>query len=322
MTRFLLILAILCALHVAAFAQTQVSLNINHQLNSNAFALNQTAQNNLNEDFEVTRLQYYISGIELTHDGGTVTPMSDVYILVDGTMPTSVDLGDQNIMNLEKVSFYIGVDSRSNHKDPALWSAQHPLAPKFPSMHWGWTAGYRFAAFEGNSGVNMGQVFELHCLGDNNYFKTEVDLTASATNNTLPIYLQADYSRILEGISVSSGVIEHGESGAARTALINFQSFVFSPGSPMTDIESDLGLQAWAIFPNPSNTGQTTVDIAMAQASELQLIVRDALGRKIQQYETTGTRTQTHINLPSPGLYFVSIMKEGVQIGTRKVMFQ
>ncbi|MFK7972481.1 MAG: MbnP family protein [Bacteroidia bacterium] len=322
MKQFLLILLSVFCLHIAGFAQTNVTLNINHKLASDAFALNKKAQNNMNEDFEVTRLQYYISNIELTHDGGTVTSMSGVYVLVDGSVKTSVDLGDQNITNLEKVSFYIGVDNLNNHNDPALWPATHPLAPQLPSMHWGWTSGYRFIAVEGKSGANMGQSFELHGLGDSNYGRAEIAMNASAADGELPIYLDADYTRVLENIQVSSGVIEHGEGGAAKTGIENFRNFVFSAGSPTTGLETDLSLQSLSVFPNPSTNGKATVAIEMAQQSDLQLLVVDALGRKVFETSVSGTSMSAELTMPKAGLYFLSVMKDGVRIGVEKLMVQ
>ena len=42
-------------------AQTNINLKINHLLKDKSFAFNQTAQNDLNNNFNVKRLEYYIS---------------------------------------------------------------------------------------------------------------------------------------------------------------------------------------------------------------------------------------------------------------------
>ena len=124
-----------------------------------------------------TRLQYYISQMEITHDGGQVTPMTDLYILANGLVPKDFDLGSYAIDEVEKISFYIGVDQQSNHSDPALWPSGHALALQFPTMHWGWAAGYRFAAIEGKAGNGFFFTYQIHALGDQHYGKAELDVT-------------------------------------------------------------------------------------------------------------------------------------------------
>ena len=174
MTKFVLSLTTLLLLSFSVMAQNTVQLNINHKLGTDVFAMNTAAQNNMGNDFNVTRLQYYMAEISIVHDGGTETTITDLYALVDASSATTLDLGSHNINSIEGVNFHIGVDQGKNHADPASYNMGHPLAPKNPSMHWGWTSGYRFIAFEGKGGVNLNQTFELHGLGDVNYFKVTV----------------------------------------------------------------------------------------------------------------------------------------------------
>ena len=75
-----LITVLVMALNVSA--QTDVKLTINHLLGSTPFAFNSEAENDLGDKVKLQRLEYYISGISITHDGGTVTNAKDIYILV------------------------------------------------------------------------------------------------------------------------------------------------------------------------------------------------------------------------------------------------
>ena len=77
------------------------------------------------------------------------TAIPNKWVLVNASEATEVDLGSHDVTNVEAVHFHIGVDSSVNHSDPASYPMGHPLAPVFPSMHWGWAAGYRFVAIEG-----------------------------------------------------------------------------------------------------------------------------------------------------------------------------
>ncbi len=181
-------------------AQNDINLSIFHKLANEEFNLNQAANNNLEHDFKITRLEYYISEISLIHDGGTETLIEDLWILVNASSKTEVELGNYDINTVEKIVFHIGVDPAHNHLDPSTYEASHPLAPKAPSMHWGWTAGYRFVALEGHGGPALDQLVQLHGLDDKNYFTTEVVLDKTAENGILNIQLDADYTRALEDI--------------------------------------------------------------------------------------------------------------------------
>ena len=53
--------------------QTPVRFQINHMMGASAFQYGQTGTNNLGHDFQVDRMEYYISEITLIHDGGQQT---------------------------------------------------------------------------------------------------------------------------------------------------------------------------------------------------------------------------------------------------------
>jgi hypothetical protein len=73
----------ICSLFfLSNLAQAQVTgfLKINHMLGNDPFALDYTVQNNLSNDLQVTRLQYYVSKISIVHDGNQVTEMHDTVL--------------------------------------------------------------------------------------------------------------------------------------------------------------------------------------------------------------------------------------------------
>ena len=139
-------------------AQSSVNIQINHLLDGVRFENEINTVNDLGNDFMIDRLQYYISGFSITHDGGQVTEVEDLYVLVsllNDSESTMIDLGELTFTTLESVNFNLGVDQEANHSDPSLYHPTHALYPKSPSMHWGWTSGYRFIALEGKSGPNV-----------------------------------------------------------------------------------------------------------------------------------------------------------------------
>jgi hypothetical protein len=308
---------IFCTLFsITVFAQQNVSLKINHLLGSAPFALNQTTSNNLGNPFTITRLEYYISQVTLKHDGGQTTTVPNSYILVNANSPTTVALGSFNITTLESITFGIGVEAPINNADPNLQPTSHPLAPKSPSMHWGWSAGYRFVAIEGNTGASLNQIWQIHALGNRNY-RTQIITTAgSVKNGVLEIELDADYTQALSGITVNSNLLTHGEFNEAATLLSNFRTGVF--GQSAVGLFENDKLMTFDIYPNPS-TGQINlkVDPTIQNAN---YIVLDVVGREIQTGNITGVNEQ--ISLNEKGVYFLNLYKEGTLVGSEKVIIQ
>lgn len=319
MKNFVLFLSAFFMLNVSSYAQNNIQFKINHKLGDADFAMETGAKNNIDHDFEVTRLEYYISEIIITHDGGTETTIEDLWILVNADQDTQVDLGDHDINAVEKVNFSIGVDPDHNHLDPASYQASHPLAPQFPSMHWGWAAGYRFVAFEGNGGSAFNQLFQLHGLEDDNYFQTEIELDIVANNNEILINLDADYARALEDITVNSGVIVHGGNGAAKKCLENFRDFVFSPVSLTSSTIDFSEVSKFEAFPNPANS-RTTLTLKTSQDLTYQVSVTDIHGKQVAFFDEVSGNSTLDLELSSTGFFFINLIKEGQPVITKKLI--
>lgn len=298
------------------FAQKNVVLKINHKLANGSFNFNQKASNNLNKDFNITRLEYYMSSIKIKHDGGQITNATDVFALVKGgNQATEIDLGSFNIISIEAITFSIGVNAPINNQDPTLWPANHPLSPKSPSMHWGWTAGYRFVALEGKAGSNLTTTYEIHALGNVNYFENTITLKAVEENNKLVMNIYADYTKAINNIDVSQGVISHGEIGESITLLNNFKNNVFSSSSS-TGIFNQTELIPVKVWPNPS-LGK--VNIEFPQSAKISKVeVRDILG----QLKYSSSSDLNSIEISDKGVYFISIYDAENLKAVEKVIVQ
>ena len=314
-----LILALFVIIGLGVNAQTDVYFNINHLLGVNPFAFNEKAMNDNNEEFKVTRLQYYISEIKLTHDGGTETMVPSLWILVDASSPVNQLLGNFNITSLESVTFGIGVDRGSNHLDPASFPLQHPLSPKSPSMHWGWSSGYRFLALEGKAGTNLNLVFEIHALGDGNYAYVNLTTTGTTTGSGININIDADYEKLLNGISVSSGPTSHSETGISKTALENSTSKVFTiAASSPNGIKNAPVSSVVSLYPNPSN-GIMNLTIDASITGMVEVVVMDVRGQVVSRKQVNGS-SDSFIEIENNGLYLVNILVDGISISQEKVL--
>lgn len=322
MKKNLLTLLVSAAIIATSFGQTDVIFNINHKLGASNFEMNSASTNNMSHKFNVQRLQYYISEIIIIHDGGTETPITEVHILADAENLLSENLGNYNITNVEGIKFSIGVDEANNHLDPARFRTSEPLGPKSPSMHWGWTAGYRFLAIEGKGGNGLDRVFEIHALGDSNYHQTSIDLSATAENNTVTINLDADYARIMDDISVNNGVIDHSEVGdVAIKSLQNFRDFVFTPAG-VSSTKDLAQITAFEVYPNPTTTGQVTVDFSSLENADYQVQVTNILGQTLQTANIANGQSTIQLNTTNQGVYLIALMKEGEILTTNKLVIE
>ncbi len=305
---------------VSINAQSTISLEINHLLDGVRFENEVNSTNDLGNDFMIDRLQYYLSGFSIVHDGAQVTDVEDLYVLVsllESSDATLIELGEFDMASLEAVRFHFGVDEQTNHGDPSIYHPSHALAPKFPSMHWGWAAGYRFIALEGKSGPNVTQELQFHCIGDE--FYTQLEFPVTMTGETeYTVAIDADYKNLLSGIDVSSGIIIHGGTGEMPILASNISEKVFTTASVTSTEDSEL-VNAFEVYPNPVTNGMVTIKMDIA-TSDNSVRVYDMMGRSIL---TSKQSTVSQIELTNQGMYYVSVIdSKGKVLATRKVVVQ
>lgn len=306
---------------VYVFAQKDVNLTINHKLGTKDFAFNAEAQNDLGHKFRLNRLEYYISGISIVHDGGTETKVSDIYILAKANKADTIRLGNLNVTQIESINFSVGVDPGVNNGDPAQWGSFHPLAPKSPSMHWGWASGYRFVALEGKSGNNFAQDFQIHALGNRNYFNQNIPVQGKDVNGALLITLNADYTKAVSGMDMNAGLYEHSERREAATCLRLFRNNVFTneSGEGNTLSVKEVKVEnAFGAYPNPSS-GSFSIQLDDNRFQSAELEIMNLLGEVIKETKLSGN-WQT-VSLNKRGVYFLTLKKNGL-ISTEKIIVQ
>ena len=301
-------------------AQSAVNIQINHYLNGESFENEVNTTNDLGNAFMVDRLEYYLSGFSIVHDGGEVTIVEDLYVLVsllESSDATVIELGDYEINNLEAVRFHFGVDEEANHADPALWHPSHALAPKFPSMHWGWAAGYRFIALEGKSGPNVDQELQFHCIGDEFYNELEFPVVMSG-ENSYTVAIDAEYTQLLSNIDISTGLIIHGGTGEMPLLATNISEKVFTIAGVTSAADSDL-VNSFEVYPNPVLNGIVNLEVDIASPVYF-VKVYDTMGRLVQ---TAPNFKNTRIELSDSGIYYISVSDDkGAILATRKVIVQ
>ncbi|KAB2807683.1 MbnP family protein [Phaeocystidibacter luteus] len=311
------LLLIISLISTSLVAQMDVYFRVMHNWDGQPFAVNSPAVTQDGDNLQLDRLQYYISGIELHHDGGQTTALPTTYILADARTTTQVNLGNHAITTLDSISFSIGVDQNANHADPAGYNASHPLAPKSPSMHWGWSAGYRFVAVEGGAGSNLSNNMEIHALGDQNYFSQTVVTNGADMGGYLVIQLDAEYLNSFSGISVNNGLINHGETGAAVKLMENFRDSVFTPSQATVN---PVGLDEYTVSalelkPNPTSQGYSLLTLEEMMTGEL--TITDLTGKCI--YSTSvENQGEVLVYIENTGMYIVTVQTDS-SVSTSKL---
>lgn len=316
------ILALACAtaIYMTSFGQSPVKLKINHLIGDKTFTFSEKSKNNLGDDFQYSRMEYYLSNFSLVHDGGKVTKTPNVYALVNATQATEIDMGSIDVTTIEAINFSVGVHPDVNNQDPTQWPKDHPLYPKMPSMHWGWASGYRFVAMEGKARETFNTVFEVHALGNQNFFDINIPISATDNNGTLMLELNADYEKAVTNLFLSQGVVTHGDYDEAITVLRNFQNRVFTTttgqGNTLSTEDVSMASVTTRVYPNPSS-GQISVSAPASGNSVATIRVTDLSGRLVTEKTKMGeTATFT---ISESGLYLVAVEFENGMVETHRV---
>jgi len=283
-------------LSTSTYAQSTVNIQINHLLDGVQFENEVNSTNDLGNDFD------------------------DLYVLVslmESTDATIIELGELELNNLESIRFHFGVDEQANHADPSLLHPSHALAPQFPSMHWGWAAGYRFIALEGKSGPNIDQELQFHCIGDE--FYQELDFPVNMSNESeYLVSIDAEYTNLLKGIDITGGLILHGNLGEIGTLADNLVENVFTSAS-VTNTEDSQLVNSFDIFPNPVTNGVFNINMDIATSNN-SIVIFDALGKTVYRGKQINS---TQIDITNQGMYYVSVADEsGKVLATRKIVVQ
>jgi hypothetical protein len=122
-------------------------------------------------------------------------------------------------------------------------------------------------------------------------------------------------------MDMNSGLVEHSENKEAATCLRFFQNNVFTnesgEGNTLSVKEVKVA-NAFGAYPNPS-TGTFTIQLDDKRFQSADIKVMNLLGEVVK--ETTLEGEGQSITLDKQGIYFLSIIKDGL-VSTEKVIIQ
>jgi len=321
MKKYLLSLLVFMAF-ISISDAANVKLKINHKLGTEVYENNKPARNNKGEMFQIKHFAYFLSDFTLVHDGGKRQVVTATFFLIfPEANPTLELIGNFNIEKLEAIEFGVGVNRPYNNEDPAKWSPEHPLAPRVPSMHWGWASGYRFVVMEGTGGEFVSTNYEFHALGNQNFYKNSLEIEVYPNNDgEFIVELDADYTGAVKDIPISQGIINHSDLGEVVDLLRNFQQNVFTPISSMSVENSNLSSN-FVVFPNPSNGKFRITNSENSTLSVTNLKVYDLLGNLVFESDYS-LSNPAEIALDTRGTFVVSLYDSEKLVGSHKIVVE
>ncbi len=313
-------------------AQTnEVQFTFNHKVNGEELKVNETQFTIWNgKAMRIDRAEFYLSEISLIGVGGGKTALNDQYVLADAGDPEMVwSIGNVDLDEIQGVEVHIGVDQAKNHLDPSTYQLGHPLGFQDPSMHWGWSAGYRFMAIEGyvdnnNDGIPE-SLFQYHNLGDNLYYTTSIDGEATAESGVLTVNIEVDYAKLFEGMTMIGNLIHHGSNAQNQKMLTNASTEKFltiSAVSAQDDVvQNSLSLTS---VPNPAH-GQISLGQELDQSiSAVDLRIMNSLGQVVHYRQQVPAQGQIQLDLQGwqTGTYFYGLYHNGRLIARNSFIVQ
>jgi len=136
MRKLLAILILSCCIQLGFGQVRTVHFKINHLAKGSPLSYSLVYQNDLEQDYRFTRIEYFITGFEVSTDTGKLA-LIDSVCLVNAAKPAQYDLGSIDLERVDSLHFHFGVDKERNHGDPSVY----PLISthKFDGLHFvGW----------------------------------------------------------------------------------------------------------------------------------------------------------------------------------------
>ncbi len=296
------------AIFGSAVAQTDINLELHHKFEGSDFQygttydLNGTAVN-------FSRVNYYLSGFELTHDGGQTTTMPDAYILASGNI-TSYPLGQESVTTLEGISFDLGVDSLRNHMGTSFWSSGHPLSSQSPTMDWNWPDGYFFWTISGkvddNGDGTPNKSFEFHGIGDHLLVDVNSFSSLNVSGGTISLDIYVNIADWVKNFNLATVGFAHDGGAKNQTLRDNTND------ETVFTLDAPLGLSTIEVEENKIWTDYT---VAYAPTVYYDLATNNRVD--IQVYDMSGKMVLEATDQNSDGNFFIrKELKDGTYLIT------
>lgn len=166
--------------------------------------------------FTLSDCRYYLSNIVLIKDDGTELPMTGK-VLIANPSTMGYEIGNVPVGKYKGFRFLFGLDSVTNHADPATYPSTSPLSYQNPSMHWGWNSGYIFMIMEGKvdstAAANGTPDFDFYYHLGLDQMKRTIDFSTTAfevkSTEDMELGIVFDLRKVLNGVNIPQEYFTH-----------------------------------------------------------------------------------------------------------------
>lgn len=206
--RLLLVLVILLFGRSISWAQTPVSLELNHKIEKSTYTPGQVYMDNDNRTIRIDRVAYYLSNFNLIYNGGLRQTLSADPLLIDGSAKSTYPLGQLNTnsssLSLEELQFDLGLPYVYNSQHPDDHLSSSPLGNQ--QMYDETEQSYIFAILEGAVDTDGDQIpdfpFSIQASGDQFLRMVTVSSSINTENNSLRIRLTCNIANWLKDMDL------------------------------------------------------------------------------------------------------------------------
>jgi hypothetical protein len=199
----------------------QLSLKFRHFFNNELFSFDSIYQDDFGNSIQFSRASFYFGKLNVKNSINNLVEMSEKYFLISPS-ETIYNYGTINNYNISSLDFTIGIDSVTNHLDPAIYQSDNDLSYQTPSMHWHmginpqqWS--YLFLVIEGKVDMNNNQVFDngedfvFHIGGDGfSLMINNLECTSDKLSTlNYEIKLNVNWKSIITNIDLSTDNFTH-----------------------------------------------------------------------------------------------------------------
>jgi hypothetical protein len=300
-------------------SQNKINLTLNHLFKGNALAYNQNYTDSQDRQLSFSPVRYYMSSIKITHDGGQLTLLNDVYVLGEGNVSNYTIDGSFDINSIEKIEFDLGVDYNANHGNTSNFPSSHPLGPKTPTMDWGWPSGYFFLVLDGKvddtGDGTPNKDFQIECFGDELLRTIDpitFDTLIEVDGTDLNIILYVNVDRWFNQMDYATVGFNHGALAANVNAVDNTNSQkVFTANPPPNQVSIQEQFDELAYITTDYSMTYAPVLFYKLPESNYSLSIIDMSGRRVVKERNVGFEGNYFVKSElQTGMYFAIFTAE------------
>ena len=297
---------------LVSIGQTNVFLNLKPVFQGADFEIGESYQHPSGQFLSVDYLNYYVSDVMITHDGGQILTASPAVFLVS-MEEHLLFLGNFQIENIEHIEFTLGVPERFNTQDGAeatdisSYPTGHPLSFQDPGMYWGWAFGYMHVITAGTP------TFELHNVGPQLAKQISLDVIPTETSSAqIDIELYCNVDRWFNSILFSGMLISHGAGPENVQMMSNLLTEDVFSISAQASIPEHINTQSF-VYQN-----QAGLNISNIPSHATSVKITDQLGRLVLAQNILGA-SELVLACEHEGIIFISLINQaGTELETIK----